>query len=129
MKRLITVALLGATALADEVAVEWAYNTDPVNGYIVKYGPSTNNLIASQFVGNTNVATIVNVPPQIQVFVAVQAVGLDGRLSDLSNIIGVQAQSKPQPPVGLKSRITVTTYEITVSNIINIITNTVILPQ
>ncbi len=127
MKRLITVALIGATALADEVAVEWAYNTDPVNGYIVRYGPSTNNLIASQYVGNTNSAVIVNVPPQIQVFVAVQAVGLDGRLSDLSNIIGVQAAPKPQAPVGLKSRITVTTFEITVTNIVNIITNTVVL--
>lgn len=129
MKTIIAAVLFGAAALyAEEAAIEWNMVPEPVNGYIVRYGPSTNNLLASQFVGNTNSALIVNLPRQ-KIFAAVQAVGIDGMLSDLSNIIALYPTNKPSAPTNLRQIVTVTTYEVITTNIINIITNTVILPQ
>ena len=127
MKKLLTVALFGATALyAEEAAVEWNTVPEPVNGYIVRYGPSTNNLLASQFVGDTNNALIVNLP-RMKIFAAVQAVGPDGMLSDLSNIITLFPTNKPSAPTNFRQIITTVTAEVVTTSTFNIITNTVII--
>lgn len=118
MKRLAAFALVAFTAQAGEIAVEWDRVPDSISTYVVRYGPSATNKIAAAIVGNTNRATIVNVPDGIEVFTEVVAVGVDGRVSDPSNTIRTFANSKPSTPLNLRPITNVFTISATVTNII-----------
>lgn len=119
MKRLFKVALLACfPSIAGEVALEWDKSPEPVSTYIVRYGPSAANKIASEFVGDTNKVYITNVPDGIEVFSEVVAVSMDGRVSDPSNTFRTLANTKPIAPMNLRAVTNVYTITATVTNIV-----------
>lgn len=88
MKNLILVliwVLLSCLTQAAGVLLTWDNNEDQVNGYLVKYGTSPNNLNLMVDVGNYNSVGIIGLTPGITYYFAV--VAYNGYFSENSNII------------------------------------------
>lgn len=119
MKRLYTIAVLSCllTAIGGEWWGEWDRSTNKVNGYLVRYGPSSGNKIVDQFVGDTNKVGLLDIPDGIQVFVEVLAIGTNGVLSKPSNEF-VVSTNRVDPPTNLRSVTNVTKWELTMTNIL-----------
>ena len=120
MKRLYTIAFVSLllTAIGGEWWGEWDRSTNTVNGYLVRYGPSSNNKLVNQFVGDTNKVGILNIPDNIEVFVEVMAIGTNGVLSRPSNEY-VVTTNRVSAPTNLRSVTNVSRYELIVTNIVH----------
>lgn len=114
--RLIIAFLLCGTLLGGEWWGEWDRSTNAVNGYLVRYGPSSGNKLASQYVGDTNRVGLLDIPDGIQVFIEVMAVGTNGILSAPSNEF-VVTTNRVDPPTNLRGVTNVTKWELVVTNI------------
>lgn len=117
MRPIIPLLLCG-TLLGGEWWGEWDRSTNSVNGYVVRYGPSSANKIAQQFVGDTNRVGILNIPEGIEVFIEVLAIGTNGILSRPSNEF-VVSTNQVSPPTNLRAVTNVTKWEVTITNILN----------
>ena len=116
MKFLSAFLLVFATAIGAEWWGTWDRSKDPVSGYIVRYGPSTGNKLASQFVGDTNKVGLMDIPDGIQVFIEVLAIGTNGILSAPSNEF-IVSTNRVSPPTNLRSITNVTRWEVVATNI------------
>lgn len=118
MKRLYAMAVVSGllTAIGGEWWGEWDRVPQPINGYLVRYGPSSGNKLANQFVGDTNKVGILNIPDNIEVFVEVLAIGTNGILSRPSNEY-VISTNRVSPPTNLRSVTNITKWELITTNI------------
>lgn len=116
MRIIFAFLLVFATALGGEWWGEWNRSTNTVNGYLVRYGPSTGNKLVNQFVGDTNKVGLLDIPDGIQVFIEVLAIGTNGVLSKPSNEF-VVSTNRVDPPTGLRSITNVTRWEVVATNI------------
>jgi hypothetical protein len=116
MRILASFILVCATALGAEWWGEWNRSTNTVNGYLVRYGPSSGNKLVTQLVGDTNKVGLMDIPDGIQVFIEVLAIGTNGVLSAPSNEF-VVSTNRVSPPTNLRSITNVTRWEVVATNI------------
>jgi hypothetical protein len=116
MRILAAFILVCATAIGGEWWGTWDRSKDPVVGYLVRYGPSSSNKLASRFVGDTNRVGLLDIPDGIQVFIEVLAIGTNGVLSLPSNEF-IVSTNRISPPTNLRSITNVTRWEVVATNI------------
>lgn len=114
--RSLIILLFCGTLIGGEWWGEWTRSTNTVNGYLVRYGPSSSNKLVNQFVGDTNKVGILNIPDNIEVFVEVLAIGTNGILSRPSNEY-VISTNRVDPPTNLRGATNVTKWELITTNI------------
>lgn len=118
MRILAAFLLVFATAFGAEWWGTWDRSSDPVSGYMVRYGPSSGNKLVSQLVGDTNRVGLLDIPDGIQVYIEVVAIGTNGVLSVPSNEF-IVSTNRVSPPTNLRGVTNVTKWELIVTNIFN----------
>jgi hypothetical protein len=116
MRILAAFLLLFATAIGAEWWGQWDRSSDPVSGYLVRYGPSSGNKLVSQLVGDTNRVGLLDIPDGIQVYIEVLAIGTNGVFSLPSNEF-VVSTNRVDPPTNLRGATNVTRWELITTNI------------
>lgn len=107
MKKLILFGLLSLSLNAASVKLAWNHPDDnSVTGYIVRYGPASNNKLVEVAFGYTNLVTLTNVPDNITVYLDVQSYNITGLRSDPSNEITFSTL-KPQAPLMVRTTNTI----------------------
>ena len=107
MKYLLPLLLASTTLYGANVKLAWDHSVDTnVIGYIVRYGPASNNKLAEVNFGYTNLVTITNVPDNITVYFDVCSYNAIGLRSDPSNEL-VLSTVKPAAPTTLRTTNTI----------------------
>lgn len=114
--RSLIILLFCGTLLGGEWWGEWDRSTNAVNGYVVRYGPSSGNKFATRFVGDTNKVALIDIPDGVVIFIEVFAIGTNGVLSLPSNEYVVRT-NRVDPPTNLRSITNVTKWEVVMTNI------------
>lgn len=107
-KLLLGILLTSIYTQAATVKLTWNHPavTNDITGYIVRFGPASNNKLSEVAFGYTNLVTITNVPDNQQIYLDVVSYNAIGIQSDPSNEITFSTV-KPQAPLVVRTTNTV----------------------